>query len=47
LVDGFLATQVFDPVGSSQEESANFIKSDRQTAQRVIQLTGIKLDTNN
>jgi hypothetical protein len=33
-------------VGSSQEESANFIKADRQNAQRVVQTTGIKLDTN-
>jgi tripartite-type tricarboxylate transporter receptor subunit TctC len=46
LIDGFLAVQAFDPVGSSQEESANFIKADRQNAQRVVQTTGIKLDTN-
>jgi len=47
LVDGFLAVQAFDPVGASQEDSANFIKLDRQTAQRVVQLTGIKLDSSN
>jgi tripartite-type tricarboxylate transporter receptor subunit TctC len=47
LIDGFLAVQAFDPVGASQEDSANFIKADRQTAQRVVQLTGIKLDSNN
>jgi tripartite-type tricarboxylate transporter receptor subunit TctC len=47
LIDGFLAIQAFDPVGASQEDSANFIKADRQTAQRVVQLTGIKLDSNN
>ncbi len=47
LVDGFLSLQAFDPVGSSQEESAAFIKADRSTAQRVVQLTGIKLDANN
>lgn len=47
LIDGFLAVQAFDPVGASQEDSANFIKADRQTAQRVVQLTGIKLDSSN
>ncbi|MFN0003513.1 MAG: Bug family tripartite tricarboxylate transporter substrate binding protein [Burkholderiaceae bacterium] len=47
LIDGFLAVQAFDPVGASQEDSANFIKADRLTAQRVVQLTGIKLDSSN
>lgn len=47
LVDGFLTLQAFDPVGSSQEESAALFKADRLTAQRVIQLTGIRLDSNN
>jgi len=47
LVDGFLSVQAFDPIGSSQEESAALFKSDRLTAQRVIQLTGIRLESNN
>ncbi len=47
LVDGFLSVQAFDPVGSSQEDSALLIKADRIMAQRVIQLTGIKLDSSN
>lgn len=47
LVDGFLSVQAFDPVGASLEESAALIKLDRLTAQRVIQSTGIKLDSIN
>jgi tripartite-type tricarboxylate transporter receptor subunit TctC len=41
----FLKAQAFDPVGSSPEDFAAFLKADRANALQVIERTGIRMET--